>query len=90
MVPYVRKSFYKHYRDGMKYLCNCNWNLDNYLEDSDIYKKIIDIPINDYSAYPNKVDDSGDFDKAYKYAMDMTVREVHQAVEGLYHNLNTL
>ena len=43
MVPYVRKSFYKHYRDGMKYLCNCNWNLDNYLEDSDIYKKIIDI-----------------------------------------------
>ena len=90
MVPYVRKSFYKHYRDGMKYLSNCNWNLDNYLEDSDTYKKIIDIPINDYSAYLNEADDAGDFDKVYQYAMDMTLREVHQAVEGMYHNLNTL
>lgn len=90
MVPYVRKSFYKHYRDGMKYLSNCNWNLDNYLEDSDTYKKIIDIPINDYSAYLNEADDVGDFDKVYQYAMDMTLREVHQAVEGMYHNLNTL
>ena len=90
MVPYVRKSFYKHYRDGMKYLCNCNWNLNNYLEDSDSYKRIIDIPINDYSAYLNEVDDAGDFDKVYQYAMDMTLKEVHQAVEGMYHNLNTL
>ena len=90
MVPYVRKSFYKHYRDGMKYLCNCNWNLDNYLEDSNTYKKIIDIPINDYSAYLNEADDTGDFDKVYQYAMDMTLKEVHQAVEGMYHNLNTL
>ena len=90
MVPYVRKSFYKHYRDGMKYLCNCNWNLNNYLEDSDTYKKIIDIPINDYSAYLNEADDTGDFDKVYQYAMDMTLKEVHQAVEGMYHNLNTL
>ena len=90
MVPYVRKSFYKHYRDGMKYFCNCDWNLDNYLEDSDTYKKIIDIPINDYSAYLNEADDAGDFDKVYKYALDMTTKEVHQAVEGMYHNLNSL
>ena len=27
---------------------------------------------------------------AYRYAMDMTKREVTQAVEGMYHNLNTL
>ena len=27
---------------------------------------------------------------AWKYAMEMTEREVHQAVEGMYHNLNTL
>ena len=90
MVPYVRKSFYKHYRDGMKYLCNYNWNLNNYLEDSDTYKKIIDIPINDYSVYLNEADDAGDFDKVYQYAMDMTLKEIHQAVEGMYHNLNTL
>ena len=28
--------------------------------------------------------------KAYKYAMDMTIRETEQAAEGMYHNLNTL
>lgn len=28
--------------------------------------------------------------KAFKYAMDMTNKEIHQAVEGMYHNLNTL
>ena len=26
----------------------------------------------------------------YKYAMDMTTRELNQAVEGMFHNLNTL
>ena len=30
------------------------------------------------------------YDKAYKYAMDMTIKECYQAVEGMYHNLNTL
>ena len=29
-------------------------------------------------------------DKAYQYAMDMTEKEIAQAVEGMYHNLNTL
>ena len=28
--------------------------------------------------------------KAYKYAMDMTEKELMQAVQGMYHNLNTL
>lgn len=30
------------------------------------------------------------YPEAYKYAMDMTERELKQAVEGMYHNLNTL
>ena len=96
MVPYVRKSFYKHYRDGIKYTIfspnhdNIIWNLNNYLEDSDKYKNITDIPINDYSAYPNLDDDAGEFSRVYEYAMDMTLKEIHQAVEGMYHNLNTL
>ena len=34
-----------------------------------------------YKAYGNKV---------YQYALDMTTKEVYQAVEGMYHNLNTL
>jgi len=73
MVPYVRKSFYKHYKDGVKYL-----------EDRELdYSFHSDLPIteSDYKTYS---------EKAYKYALDMTEREIYQAVEGLYHNLNSL
>ena len=80
MVPYVRKSFNKHYRDGLVY---CEEQPDQV----EVYKnpsggKIEDISIED-SWYK-------DFPKAYRYAMDMTCKEAHQAVEGLFHNLNTL
>lgn len=30
------------------------------------------------------------FQKAYEYALAMTKKETCQAVEGMYHNLNTL
>lgn len=30
-----------------------------------------------------------EFISAYDYAMEMTKRELYQAVEGMYHNLNT-
>lgn len=90
MVPYVRKSFYKYYRDGMKYFCDIdNWSLNDYIEDSNI-DNIKDISITDYTAYINYLDDSGDYDKVYCYAMEQTEKEIHQAVEGMYHNLNTL
>lgn len=74
MVPYVRKSFYKHFKDGLKY-CEDEtivFNLDN----------VVNVSIEDdvYKCHG----------KAYKYAMDMTLKEAHQAVEGMYHNLNTL
>ena len=29
MVPYVRKSFYKHYKEGVKYLEKTDWMDDN-------------------------------------------------------------
>ena len=74
MVPYVRKSFSKHFKDGIKYLQ----------------------PEDD----PNRVPTELSFDdpeandprnsKVYRYAIDMTERELRQAVEGMYHNLNTL
>lgn len=75
MVPYVRKSFYKHWRDGCKYILGIN---------TDKYDGVItsDMSIEDES-YKT-------FEKAYKYAMDMTIKETQQAVEGMYHNLNTL
>ena len=72
MVPYVRKSFFKHLKDGLKYIDNYEgeWTFD-----------------------PDKsIDDKEykDNTKAYRYAMDMTEKELMQAVEGMYHNLNTL
>ena len=75
MVPYVRKSFRKHYINGLKYIENIN--------DMELFNHIpIDASIEDgeYKIYP----------KTYQYAMDMTIRETNQAVEALYHNLNTL
>lgn len=75
MVPYVRKSFYKHYKTGLKYLHG--------IEEVHVVANIDgDVSIEDESF---KV-----FPKAYKYAMDMTEKECKQAVEGMYHNLNTL
>ena len=74
MVPYVRKSFRKHFLDGMKYI----ENRKNFEITEDAKEMEIGSPI--YTEYP----------KAYNYAMDMTEKEIKQAVEGMYHNLNTL
>lgn len=75
MVPYVRMSFYKHFKDGVVYVENESY----WMDDNIIAEKFsIDDPI-----YKKHED-------AYKYAMDMTKRELYQAVEGMYHNLNTL
>ena len=35
-------------------------------------------------------DDIYSFTRSYNYAMAMTKREIQQAVEGMYHNLNSL
>ena len=75
MVPYVRKSFRKHYIEGLKYIEN--------ISDKELFDHIPDnagIEDNEYMLY----------DKVYKYALDMTTKECYQAVEGMYHNLNTL
>lgn len=81
MVPYVRKSFRKHYRDGRKYI----------YADGPIIKGLDDevtLAEDDFSI-TNPIFE-GYYPKAYQYAMDMTKRELNQAVEGMYHNLNTL
>lgn len=75
MVPCVRKSFAKHFCDGLKYVEN------TYTVDANDYKKK-EYPI-DSELYKNH-------EMAYQYAIDMTKRELDQSVQGLYHNLNTL
>lgn len=78
MVPYVRKSFYKHWKDGCKYIGKSLYGTDFGYDVFDPNKSITDYP------------DCDDYTEIYQYAMDMTEKETHQAVEGMYHNLNTL
>ena len=97
MVPYVRKSFYKHLKDGVKFL---------YGEEALSYLTInldgLDLGKLPIEAYHNPTvgEEEGResywilnnpaWKQAYEYALEMTEREVYQAVEGMYHNLNTL
>ena len=74
MVPYVRKSFWKHFKDGLVYIQKEPRPTDDHFDPN--------CPIN---AEIYKV-----ADEAYQYALDMTTKECYQAVEGMYHNLNTL
>ena len=73
MIPYVRKSFWKHYKDGLRFIDNEQfdnaWIAEAHSIADERYKKC---------------------EKTYAYAIEMTEREVRQAVEAMYHNLNTL
>ena len=79
MVPYVRKSFYKHIKDGLKYL-----NSEYKIKATTGHWIKIDKqhPENSPIEAWRKVHDD-----VFNYAMDMTERELQQAVEGMYHNL---
>lgn len=77
MVPYVRKSFWKHYKDGYEFLLDSNAEEDVVLPDKPENVSIDDLV---YKKFP----------RVYKYALKKTEKEAKQAVEGMYHNLNTL
>lgn len=89
MVPYVRKSFYKHLKNGLMYMGEAsdykvyNEHLKEIMNDS-----FVSIENSDWSKYFTR--DFKISKNIYNYALDMTEKEVYQAVEGLYHNLNTL
>lgn len=77
MVPYVRRSFAKHMRDWVETMPN--WIRKLAYSKLEIPKEI-DLADPKFKKYR----------MAYKYALRMTTRETQQAVEGMYHNLNTL
>ena len=83
MVPYVRKSFWKHFKDGMKYIDGAtDERIAQLFEKADTTKMSItrsDIMVA-----------LADNDLVLDYAFDKTLKELEQAVEGMYHNLNTL
>ena len=108
MVPYVRKSFRKHY--VASYIMN-----DAGFDGEDLIPLLYDTYIDEAGIIRNRFDDwvedhkhqfyeetglrdedivfsnASALDKTlYGNAMYMTITELQQAVEGLYHNLNTL
>ena len=97
MVPYIRKSFLKHYI--LEYLKGTNefYELDLFKMDEDEindwvaenkqeYLTLFNLSVDDFK-FENK--DKLD-PKLYQAALFETRKETYQAVEGLYHNLNTL
>ena len=85
MVPYVRKSFYKHYADGAMFIENKDgrWLQEyiyDYINDPECFVDEQSIESKHWKSEP----------KIYKYALEMTKKETYQAIEGMYHNLNTL
>lgn len=83
LAPYVKKSFYKHFRDGVKYLVSKKEKESVCMPDNwyDVCVELMPgIECPNFDALPN----------AKKYAMDMLEKEGQQAAQGLFHNLNTL
>lgn len=74
LAPYVRKSFKKHYIDGLKYVEKVD-----YIEEA-VYNDNLSIEDDSY-----KINSA-----AYKYALDMTEKETNQAAQAFFHNMNTL
>ena len=81
MVPYVRKSFFKHYKDGLKYIANISPLIIEQFVETEHISPEMSIDDKNYINFDSRV---------YQYAMEMTTNECKQAVEGMYHNLNTL
>jgi ribonucleoside-triphosphate reductase len=85
MVPYVRKSFFKHYSTVVDIIpfIKGEW-LSSVTKDN---SKDISI---DSCVYKGKHWFNLIKRYVWKKAYKLTVKELNQAVEGMYHNLNTL
>lgn len=99
MVPYVRKSFMKHYLyehvkndDSISedFLLNSDWDTfcDFIDEVMEVYLKELGLTKDDFFIGNKKLDEINH--RYYIGALLETRKELQQAVEGMYHNLNTL
>ena len=89
MVPYVRKSFFKHYNEIRETANMLTFGLFNIKQKEMLKEDIINTSINDKFYIGNSWFNV--FKRIIsKVALKRTEREIYQSVEGLYHNLNTL
>ena len=84
MVPYVRKSFTKHMKDGLRY---CENKSDYKIER---FAKWLKHESADGVLHFDNAEFQNLHPEAWAYAIEMTEKETMQAVEAMYHNLNTL
>ena len=91
MVPYVRKSFWKHMLDGMTYIYQVPHEYHGGVEYNAHRLEIIEWLKEQKNNNASIGEGKGiDWRPVYNYALEMTEREIYQAVEAMYHNLNTL
>lgn len=89
MVPYVRKSFFKHYNEIRETANMLTFGLFNIKQKEMPKEDIRNTSINDKFYIGNSCFNV--FKRIIsKVALKRTGREIYQSVEGLYHNLNTL
>lgn len=82
-VPYIRKSFMKHFKDGLKHIEGLSdKEIEEIIRNILKEKEIIDISIED--------DTYKKYKKVWNYALEMTEKECRQAAEGAIHNCNSL
>jgi ribonucleoside-triphosphate reductase len=84
MVPYVRKSFFKYFKEGLRWIEGMHdeeiQKFENeFLENE---KKIQDISI-EHEQFKK-------YNKVYEFALTKLKDEIDQSTEGLFHNLNSL
>jgi ribonucleoside-triphosphate reductase len=97
MVPYVRKSFMKHYIISYVKTLDDFTDLNLFDMSNDELDEWVSINKQKYLTKLNLKEDDFYFDNKtklnellYQSALFDTKREAYQAAEGLYHNLNTL
>ena len=82
MVPYVKMSFRKHIREWWQDVIG--WTKD----EAEQMVKQCEEKYGELNYSNEKFKE--DYEAIYNFAFKQTEREIYQAVEGMYHNLNTL
>lgn len=96
MVPYVRKSFRKHYINSWIKTLDEFYEIDILKLTHDELNHWVTNKITDFYLETGLVDSDFTFNnekldkKLRQRSLFSTKKETYQAVEGLYHNLNTL
>lgn len=79
LIPYVRKTFIKHYNVGLKYIANSDETI--HIDNSKYFD-------NDWKEAYNSLELKNK--KVYEYAKDLTHIDVKQAMQGFEYEINSL